>query len=161
MNMKRFADRDLLTSLMLFGVSALFSVGSSSDPKDWAFPLLANYVVLVIAIVFLARFVISIFLKHVPDFIKMTQADRASVLDVIVFLLIVLAYMFTMFSIGFWPASLIMLILTSLYLTQERTGRNIRLAIIVPICISIVAFLIFTQVFYVPFPVASWLTESG
>ncbi len=159
MNMKRFADRDLLTAAMLFGVSALFSVGSSSDPKDWAFPLLANYVTLGIAIVFLARFVVSAFLKHVPDLMEMTADDRASTLDVIVFLVVVLAYLFVMFGLGFWPSSLIMLILTSLYLTRERTTRNIRLAIIVPICISIVAYLIFTQVFYVPFPEAGWFTS--
>jgi small-conductance mechanosensitive channel len=159
MNMKRLADRDLLTAAMLFGVSALFSVGSSSDPKDWAFPLLANYVTLGIAIIFLARFVVSAFLKHVPDIMEMTADDRASFLDVIVFLLVVLAYLFVMFGLGFWPSSLIMLILTSLYLTRERTTRNVRLAIIVPICISIVAYLIFTQVFYVPFPEAGWFTS--
>lgn len=65
-----------------------------------------------------------------------------------------------MFGVGFWPSALVMLILTSLYLTQERTTRNMRMAIIVPICISIVAFLIFTQVFYVPFPEAGWFAGS-
>lgn len=159
MNMKRLADRDLLTALMLFGVSALFSVGSSSDPKDWAFPLLANYVTLGIAIAFLAKFIIAVVLKHLPDLLEMTADDRASLVDVVVFMLVVLAYLFVMFRIGFWPASVIMLILTSLYLSHERTTRNIRLAIIVPICISIVAFLIFTQVFYVPFPEASWFAS--
>lgn len=159
MNMKRFADRDLLTSLMLFGVSALFSVGSSSDPKDWAFPLLANYVTLGIAIAFLAKFIFALAMKHLPDIMEMTAEDRASFVDVIVFLVVVLAYLVAMFRIGFWPSSLIMLILTSLYLTQERTARNIRMAIIVPICISIVAFLIFTQVFFIPFPEASWFAS--
>lgn len=159
MNMKRLADRDLLTSLMLFGVSALFSVGSSSDPKDWAFPLLANYVTLGIAIIFLAKFVFAAAMKQQPDLIEMTANDRTSTLDVVVFMLVVLAFLFTMFGVGFWPSSLLMLILTSLYLTQERTTRNIRMAIIVPICISIMAFLIFTQVFYVPFPEAGWFTS--
>ena len=87
MNMKRLADRDLLTALMLFGVSALFSVGSSSDPKDWAFPLLANYVTLGIAIAFLAKFIIAVVLKHLPDLLEMTADDRASLVDVVVFML--------------------------------------------------------------------------
>jgi hypothetical protein len=159
MNMKRFADRDLLTAIMLFGVSALFSVGSSSDPKDWAFPLLANYVTMGIAIVFLAKFVVALARKHVPDLIEMSADDRSSIMDVVVFQLIVLAFLFVMFGLGFWPSALITLILTSLYLTQERTTRNVRLAIIVPVCISIVAYLIFTQVFYVPFPEAGWFTS--
>ena len=156
MNMKRFADRDLLTAIMLFGVSALFSVGSSSDPKDWAFPLLANYVTLGIAIAFLAKFIVASVRKHVPDLLVMTADDKASAVDVVVFMVIVLAFLLAMFRLGFWPSSLIMLIGASLYLTRERTTRNIRMAIIVPICISIVAFLVFTQVFYVPFPEAGW-----
>ncbi len=156
MNMKRFADRDLLTAIMLFGVSALFSVGSSSDPKDWAFPLLANYVTLGIAIAFLAKFIVASVRKHVPDLLVMTADDKASAVDVVVFMVIVLAFLLAMFRLGFWPSALIMLIGASLYLTRERTTRNIRMAIIVPICISIVAFLVFTQVFYVPFPEAGW-----
>jgi len=158
--MKRLADRDLLTALMLFGVSALFSVGSSSDPKDWAFPLLANYVTLGIAIAFFAKFVVSVARNNMPDLIAMSADDRASIMDVVVFQLIVIAFLFVMFGVGFWPSALVMLILTSLYLTQERTTRNMRMAIIVPICISIVAFLIFTQVFYVPFPEAGWFAGS-
>ncbi|MBT7360783.1 MAG: tripartite tricarboxylate transporter TctB family protein [Rhodospirillaceae bacterium] len=154
--MKRLADRDLLTAIMLFGVSALFSVGSSSDPKDWAFPLLANYVTLGIAIAFLAKCIVASVRKHVPDLLVMTADDKASAVDVVVFMVIVLAFLLAMFRLGFWPSSLIMLIGASLYLTRERTTRNIRMAIIAPICISIVAFLVFTQVFYVPFPESSW-----
>ena len=86
----------------------------------------------------------------------MTADDRASSVDVVVFMVIVLAFLLAMFRLGFWPSALIMLIGASLYLTRERTTRNIRMAIIVPICISIVAFLVFTQVFYVPFPEAGW-----
>jgi hypothetical protein len=159
--MKRFVDRDLVTALMLFGVSALFSVGSSSDPKDWAFPLLANYVTLGIALAFLVKFIIAVVMKHRPDLITMTSDNWVSAKDVLVSLMIVLVYLFVMFGLGFWPASLIMLILTSLYLTQERTTRNIRLAIIVPICICILAFLIFTHVFFVPFPESGWFAGSG
>jgi hypothetical protein len=157
--MKRFADRDLLTALMLFGVSALFSVGSSSDPKDWAFPLLANYATLGIAIAFLAKFIVSAVRQHLPDLLAMTADDRASFVDVVVFMVIVLAFLLAMFRLGFWPSALIMLIGASLYLTRERTTRNIRMAIVAPICISIVAYLVFTQVFYVPFPEAGWFAS--
>ena len=157
--MKKLTDQNLLTALVLFGISAMFSVGSSSDPKDWAFPLLTNYVVLGIAIIFLGKFVLGVVLKKLPDLIELTSDDWASIADVVVFMLIVLVYLFVMFGLGFWPSSLIMLILASLYLTRERTTSNVRLAIIVPICISIVAFLIFTQVFYVPFPEAGWFTS--
>lgn len=154
--MKRLADHDLLTALMLFAVSAMFAVGSSSDPKDWAFPLLANYVTLGIGIAFLAKFLYTTAVKHTPDLLEMKAENRAAAIDVVVSLVIVLVYLFVMFRLGFWPASLAMLILTSLYLTRERTARNIRLAFIVPVCICVVSYLIFTQVFYVPFPESGW-----
>ncbi|MBO21695.1 MAG: hypothetical protein CMM26_04865 [Rhodospirillaceae bacterium] len=156
--MNGLADRNLLTALMLFCVSVMFSVGSSSDPKDWAFPLLANYVTLGIAIAFLVKFLWATFLKHAPDNIEMTADSRVSAIDVVVSLIIVIGYLFVMFGLGFWPASLAMLILTTLYLTRERTARNIRMAFIVPVCIAIIAYLIFTQVFYVPFPESVWFS---
>ncbi len=154
--MSKLLSTELLTALVLFGVGALFSVGSSSDPKDWAFPLLANYVVLGIAFVFLARFFYAAIVKQLPEAIRLTGEDRAAFLNVFVFLVIVLAYMFVMFGVGFWISSLIMLVLASVYLTVERTRRNMVMAIIVPIGICIVAFIVFTHVFYVPFPGAGW-----
>lgn len=158
--MRRLADKDFLTALVLFGISAIFSVGSSSDPKDWAFPLLANYVLLTIAIILLARAIFSAFLKREPDTVEFSSDDRLSFADVLVFLVIVLAFMFVMFGLGFWPSSLFMLVLTSVYLTAERTRRNMVMAIIVPIGICIAAFIIFTHLFYVPFPGAGWF-EAG
>jgi len=154
--MGKILNTDFLTALVLFGVSALFAVGSSSDPKDWAFPLLANYVTLGIAIVFLVRAIYATIAHKVIDAIQITVEDRAAFLNVFIFLVIVLAYMFVMFGLGFWLSSLLMLVLASVYLTVEKTRRNLMLAIVVPIAICIIAFLIFTHVFYVPFPGAGW-----
>ena len=154
--MGKLLNTDFLTALVLFGVSALFSVGSSSDPKDWAFPLLANYVVLGIAIVFLARVVYAAVAQRLSEAIRLTAEDRAAFLKVFIFLVIVLAYMFVMFGLGFWLSSLLMLVLASLYLTVEKTRRNLLLAIAAPIGICVVAFFVFTHVFYVPFPAAGW-----
>ncbi len=158
--MGKLLNTDFVTALVLFGVSALFSVGSSADPKDWAFPLLANYVVLGIAIAFLVRAVFASLGKRSAELIRVSPEHWAAFRTVLVFLVIVLAYMFVMFGLGFWLSSLLMLTLASLYLTLERTRRNVGLAIIVPVCICVAAFVVFTHVFYVPFPAASWF-EAG
>ena len=50
----------------------------------------------------------------------------------------------------------LMLSLTSFYLTLDKTRRNVRIAMIVPLATCIVAYLVFTHVFYVPFPEATW-----
>ena len=159
--MQTLLDRNLLTALMLFGVSWMFSVGSSSDPKDWAFPLLANYVIFSVAIILLVQFLFSLVRKKMPDLLQFSTEDRYSAIDVLIFLVIVLAFMFVMGGLGFWLSSLIMLLLASLYLTLDKTRRSVAIAAIVPCGICISAYLIFTYVFYVPFPEGTWLAGAG
>ena len=112
--MQKLLDRNFLTALVLFGVSWMFSVGSSSDPKDWAFPLLANYVTLGVAVILLVHFFVSVVRQQVPDQLQFSPDDRASAIDVLVFLTFVLAFMFVMYGFGFWLSSLIMLIMIRL-----------------------------------------------
>ena len=146
---------------MLFGVSWMFSVGSSSDPKDWAFPLLANYVIFWVAVILLVQFLVSLVRKKMPDLLQFSTEDRYSAIDVLIFLVIVLAFMFVMGGLGFWLSSLTMLILASLYLTLDKTRRSVAIAVIVPFGICVSAYLIFTYVFYVPFPEGTWLAGAG
>ena len=77
------------------------------------------------------------------------------------FLVIVLAYMFVMFGLGFWLASFLMLSLASNYLTLQKTRRNIVLAVIVPLAVCAAAYFIFLHIFYVPFPKATWWPGLG
>ena len=154
--MQRLVDRDLLTALVLFCIYAVFASGSSSDVKDWIFPLLATYVILVIAVALVAKVSLAAIMKHVPDTVHLTQEERISSIDVLVFFLIVLAYMFVMYGLGFWLSSLLMVSLTSIYLTLDKTRRNIGLAMIVPLGSCILFYFVFLHVFYVPFPRATW-----
>ena len=75
--------------------------------------------------------------------------------------LVVLAYVFVMHGIGFWLSSFLMVLLTSVYLTLEKTRRNMGLALAVPLAACVGAYLIFTHVFYVPFPEATWWRGLG
>ena len=126
--MQRLLDRDLVTGLVLLCVYALFIADSSADPKDWIFPILANYVILIIGIVLFARGAFALIVKRLPDVLHITREERLAYTDVLVFFLIVLAYMFIMYGLGFWLSSWLMLSITSIYLTLDKTPRNIRLA---------------------------------
>lgn len=154
--MQRLVDRDLLTSFALFLVGGIAVSSAGDDVKNWVFPLLAAYLLLGIAVTLVARVVFGAIKNTAPDVVWLAKKDRPAFLDVVVFFLIVLGYMFVMHGLGFWLASFIMLSLTSLWLTQDRTRRNIRLAIVVPFGTCIVAYAIFLHVFYVPFPKATW-----
>ena len=83
------------------------------------------------------------------------------VIDVLVFCAIVLAYILVMNGLGFWLASFLMLSLASIYLTPQKTPRNIGLAIVVPLAACIVAYVVFLHVFYVPLPEATWWPGVG
>lgn len=154
--MQRLADRDLLTALVLFCIGAVFWGNSGSDLKDWIFPLLATYVIFAIAAALVVRVVVAAVMKRVPDIVRLASEDRVVFVDVLVFLLIVLVYMFVMFGLGFWLSSFLMLSLTSLYLTLDKTRRNTVIALVVPLVSCAVAYIVFLHVFYVPFPQATW-----
>lgn len=160
--MKRLIiDRDLLTALVLFGVGAVFSADSGDDVKDWIFPLLATYLILGIAVALFVLVIFRAIMKRLPDIPHLTEEDRIAYFDALVFFLIVLAYILVMRGIGFWLSSLLMVTLTSIYLTLEKTRHNMMLALVVPLLFCIVAFFVFTHVFYIPFPEATWWPGLG
>ena len=154
--MRRLLDRDLLTALVLFGIGGVFLSASGNDLRDWIFPLLATYLVLGIAVALVLLVMFRAIMKRLPNLLHLTAEDRVAYFDALVFFLIVLAYILVMPGIGFWLSSLLMVTLTSIYLTLEKTRHNMMLALVVPLLFCIVAFFVFTHVFYVPFPEATW-----
>lgn len=154
--MRSLLDRNLLASLALFAVGAVFSADGGDNIKDWIFPILATYVVLAIAAALLLLVVFKAIMKRDLDIISPTAEDRIAHFDVLVFFVIVLAYMFVMYGLGFWLSSFLMVLLTSTYLTMEKTRKNVMLAMVVPLGACIAAYFLFMHVFYVPFPKATW-----
>lgn len=154
--MERLRDRDLLSALVLFVIGAVSLSQAGSDSRNWIFPRLATYVILAAAVVLLARVVIGVITRRAPDFFPWSSEDRRVLVDLLVFGAIVLGYVFVMYGLGFWLASFLMLSLTSLYLTLQKTRNNLIVAVVVPLAACIVAYIVFLHVFYVPLPEARW-----
>ena len=154
--MERLKDQDFLSALVLLCIGAVSLSQAGTDPRNWLFPRLATYVILASAAVLLARVVIGAITERAPDAIPWSSEDRIVLVDLLVFGAIVLVYVFTMYGLGFWLASFLMLSLTSLYLTLDKTRSNLLLAVVVPLAACGVAFFVFLHVFYVPLPTASW-----
>lgn len=159
--MQKLMDRDFLAGLALFFVGTVALAKAGSDPMNWIFPRLATYLILTVAAVLVARVVFAAVVSHVPDIINMNSDDRIAFVDVFLFLLIVLGFFFVMYGLGFWLSSLLMLSLTSIHLTKDRTRRNIGIALVVPLATCVVAYFIFMHLFYVPVPVATWWAGVG
>jgi hypothetical protein len=154
--MNRLADRNLLTALVLLVIGGVFFLKSGSDSKDWGFPLLASYVVLAASAAFFVQVAVTAILKRAPDAIEGLRENREVVIDLAVFCAIILVYVLLLRKVGFWLDSFVMLVATSIYLTVDRTRRNVLLAVVVPLASCIVAYVVFLEIFYVPLPEGSW-----
>ena len=159
--MQRLVDRDLLSALVLFFIGAVSLSEAGTDVRNWIFPRLATYLILAIAVVLVARVVFAAVMKRVPDIIRGVHEDWTTIIDLVVFCAIVLAYMFVMYGLGFWLSSFLMLSFASIYLTQDKTRHNTGLAIVVPLAACVLAYFLFLHVFYVPLPKATWWPGVG
>lgn len=154
--MEKLKDQDFLSALVLLFVGTVAWSQTGSEVRDWIFPLLATYVILTIAVVLLFRVLFGAAIKRVPDLLQTEPGDSIVAIDLVVFCAIVLAFLFVMYGLGFWLASFLMLVLTSVYLTLEKTRKNLVLAVLVPLSACILAYVVFLHVFYVPLPQARW-----
>jgi uncharacterized BrkB/YihY/UPF0761 family membrane protein len=154
--MQRLTDRDFLSALVLFFIGSVALYKEGDDLMNWVFPRLATYFVLFAGAVMAARVIFADTDKRVSEIIRVSAEDRLVALDVFVFLVIVFGYLLVMYGLGFWLASFLMLAVASIYLTLDKTRKNIVLAIVVPLGICIAAYIIFLHVFYVPVPEARW-----
>ena len=154
--MQLLKDRDFLSALVLLVIGGVIWGDSGSDVKDWIFPLLAAYIALGIGAALLARVLLGGLLNRVPDLVDRLSDHRVVVVDLAVFCTVVLAYILLLYGLGFWLASFLMVMSTSLYLTKEKTRRNVIVAIVMPAVICVIAYLVFMQIFYVPLPEAEW-----
>lgn len=154
--MTRIIDRDIVAALVLFVVGGVALTQMGTGMQNWIFPQVLTYLILLIGAVLVLRVVFAAALKRAPDILRVTREQRGMVIDVVVFCAIVLAYVLVLDGLGFWLASFLMLSVASIYLTPNKTARNVTMAIAVPLITCIVAYVIFLHVFYVPVPEATW-----
>ncbi len=155
--MQKLLDRDFLAALVLFIIGSIALAKAGADLMNWAFPLMAAYFIMFAAALLVARVVFAAIAKHAPDIISISAEDRTVWLDVFTFLSIALVYLLVLYGLGFWLSSFLMLSLVSIYLTRDKTRHNVVLAIVVPLAVCVVAYVVFLHVFYVPLPEATWL----
>ena len=91
----------------------------------------------------------SIGADHVINFAELDFTGTGEVYDVVFDV------------IGFWLSSFLMLLLTSVCLTLDKTRKNVGLAVVVPLVACVGAYFLFTHVFYVPFPEPTWWPGLG
>ena len=154
--MQKVMDRDFLAALVLLTIGSVSLSQAGSDMMNWAFPRLATYFILFVAAVLIARVVFSSVTERVPDILRMSAEDKVIARDVFIFLVFSLCYLLVVYGLGFWLSSFLMLSVTSIYLTLEKTPKSIGIDVGVSLAICVVSYVIFQHLFYVPVPQAHW-----
>jgi uncharacterized membrane protein len=158
---RRVIDRDLVSALVLFFIGGVSLSAMGTDMRNWIFPRVLTYLILIVATVLVARVVLAAVKKRAPDIMRTSREDRGIFVDVLVFCAIVLAYILVVNGLGFWLSSFLMMSLASIYLTPDKTLHNVGLAIVVPLVACVLAYFVFLQLFYVPLPEATWWPGVG
>ena len=149
---KLFQDSDLITGLLLMVIATLTYSGVGSSAKDWVFPLMACYVLFVISIVFLIKSFTKIISKTLKRDLVINRELFPSIINVVVFSLLILGFLFVLFAFGFWIASFIFLFSSISYFNPIKNIRGYAKAFVISLVTCAVAYVVFTHVFYVPFP---------
>ena len=149
---KLFQDSDLLTGLLLLVIASLTYSGVGSSEKDWIFPLMACYTLFAISIVFLIKSFIKIISKAIEKDLVIDREQLPSIINVVFFSLIVFGFLFVLFAFGFWIASFIFLFSSISYFNPIKNIRGYAKAFVISLVACAVAYVVFTHVFYVPFP---------
>jgi uncharacterized membrane protein YfcA len=153
---RRVIDRDLVSALVLFVIGGVALSAMGTDMRNWIFPRVTTYLILLVAAVLAGRVVLGTVVKRAPDVMRASREDLGIFVDVLVFCAIVLAYILVVNGLGFWLSSFLMLSLASIYLTPDKTLHNIGLAVVVPLAACALAYVVFLHLFYVPLPEATW-----
>ena len=150
--LKLFQDTDFLTGFLTLCIALFSYAGIGDDMKDWVFPLMACYTLFSISAVFLIKSLIKFFQNNIEKNIIISREQIPSILNVIFFSLIVFGFLFALFALGFWIASLLLLWVSISYFSVEKNVPTHIKSLVISLIACGVAYIVFTHIFYVPFP---------
>jgi hypothetical protein len=149
---KILKDSDVITTILLLGISFIFYSGSGANAKDWVFPLMATFSLFGISIFFLIKSILKIVSGTIVSDLEIETDQVPSIINVIFFSLFMFIFLFLLFAFGFWIASLALLWTSIAYLNPDKTLKTIIKSLLIAIISCLVAYVVFTHIFYVPFP---------
>lgn len=149
---RRGVSIDLLGGIALLAIAAVFLLKAGEGSKDWLMPVSLGWGVVAVGVVLVVRGVLG----HGERVDLVPPLLRGEGRDVSVFLALTVTYVVLVRPVGFWAMSFLNLFVASFYLSAERSRRDATVSVGVAAGVTVVAFLLLTQVFYVPLPKARW-----
>ena len=144
---------ELVAGIVMLAFVSVFIFNSGDVLLDWVFPLVLATAGAVIGVYFVIRGLLGRGAKMplLPPLL------RGKGVLVAVFVVIAVFYTGLARVVGFWIMSWLMVFTASLYLAEERNLKQAAVSAVIALAISLVGFWLFSRVFFVPFPRATWL----
>jgi hypothetical protein len=149
---KILKDSDVITTILLLGISFIFYSDSGTDAKDWVFPLMAIFSLFGITLFFLIKSVLKIVSGTIVSDLDIETDQIPSIIHVIFFSLFIFIFLLLLYAFGFWIASLALLWTSIAYFNPNKTPKTIIKSLLIATISCIIAYVVFTHIFYVPFP---------
>lgn len=160
--MKRFLkiiqDSDFATGILLL-IIASFSYGGVDEGIwdgygyiDWVFPIMSSFLLFTISAVYLSVGVIKLAKGTINNDLKIEKSQIPSIINVFVYLLLLFTYLILLYISGFWIASILLLWSGIAYFRGEKNIRSISKSLGIALLTCLIAYIVFTYVFWVPFP---------
>lgn len=147
-------SEEIIAAGVCFVIAGLFfsRTGGRGRWLDWIYPQWLLGFVTFIGAVLLVRGLLGHGKKRsvVPPIL------RGDGIDVAVFILIAFAFAILLEPVGFWPMAVVMVFGTSMVLSTERNRRTVVVSLVTALAVAVTGYLIFREVFFIPFPEPSW-----
>jgi hypothetical protein len=147
---------DVVGGFIVCAIASFFYAFSGEDLGDWIWPRsLAQFLAVAGILLVFRGFSPSGRTRSVPFLPRALQgraALRRGDSDVLIFALLVVAYVVLMDLLGFWLVTFVVVAFGSMALDLERTRRKRVISLLSAAAVTVVGYIIFEIVFYVPFP---------
>jgi Tripartite tricarboxylate transporter TctB family len=142
---------DLLASLTLFLIAAVFLSQTGDETRDWVMPRSLNYVLIGVGLVLLVKGLV-----RPGDKVPLVPAvARRQGLDTAFFMVVAVVYALAIPPLGFWVSSAVALFVLSMTLAERRDMRTVLQSAGTAVGVCVAAYLLMQHVFYVPLPTGS------
>lgn len=148
--------RDVVGGVIAIIIGAFFFAFSGEDVRDWIWPRTLAQVLFVLGVILTVRGLLPAGRQSTFPLVPRALRGRAALSrgdsDVLLFALGIVAYVALSPLIGFWLVTFLTVVTAAIALDLERTRRKRIRAVLVALALTVVGYVLFEIVFYVPFP---------
>lgn len=142
-------SESMIAGIVLIAISAVFYSQTGERVQDWIMPWVLTATMTLVGITMIVRSLLGRGGRRVPIIPPVLRGRSTDVLAVAALLVATVASIRTL---GFWFSSLAMMIIASVYLTNNKTKKALAISTVTVALVVFAMFVLLRHVFYVPVP---------